>query len=260
MGSVASKDGTRIAYARSGNGPPLVVVHGTAADHTRWAPVVPALERHFTVHAVDRRGRGASGDSADYQLSREFDDVAAVVDSIGEPVLLLGHSYGAVCSLEAALRTSRIRKLVLYEPPIPTGLPLYPPGMIARLQDLLEKGDQAGVVSTFLTEIVRMPAAELAMLQSQPSWNGRVAAAFTIPRELKAVEGYRFDPARFKDLRTPTLLLLGGDSPAFFKAAIDAVHKALASSRRVVLPGQQHVAMNTAPALFLDEVLPFLSG
>lgn len=208
---------------------------------------------------MDRRGRGSSGDSATYSIEREFDDVAALVDSLGEPVVLLGHSYGAICSLEAALRTNRVRKLVLYEPPIPAGLPINPPGSIERLQALLNKGDKAGVVTTFLAEIVRMPDAEIKMLQSLAGWQGRVAAAHTILRELQAVDAYRFDPARFKAFRLPALLLLGGDSPAIFKVATDAVHAALPPSRLVILPGQQHVAMNTAPALFLKEVLAFLA-
>jgi pimeloyl-ACP methyl ester carboxylesterase len=259
MMSITSTDGTTIAYARSGHGPPLVIVHGTAADHTRWAPILAELEQRFTVYAVDRRGRGASSDSSVYSIEREFDDIAALVDSIGEPVVLLSHSYGALCSLEAALRTNHVRKLVLYEPPIPAGLPIYAPGSIERLQTLLDKGDKAGVVTTFFTETLHMPDAELKMLQSLPSWRARVDAARTIPRELREDERYRFDPARFKAFKVPTLLVLGGASPAFFKAAIDAVHVALPSSRVVVLPGQQHVAMNTAPALFLHEVLPFLA-
>lgn len=194
---LTSKDGTAIAHARSGRGPPLVVVHGTAADHTRWAPILAPLEQRFTVNAVDRRGRGASGDSADYSIEREFDDVATLVDSIGEPVVLLGHSYGAICSLEAALRTNRVRKLVLYEPPIPAGLPIYAPGAIERLQAILDTGDKAAVVTTFFAETVRMPGDELKMLQSLPNWPTRVAAAHTIPREMRAGDAYRFDPAPF---------------------------------------------------------------
>jgi pimeloyl-ACP methyl ester carboxylesterase len=76
MTRVTSRDGTQIAYWASGEGPPLVVVHGTTADHTRWRPLLPYLEPHATVHAIDRRGRGASGDAPDYQVTREFEDVA----------------------------------------------------------------------------------------------------------------------------------------------------------------------------------------
>src|SRR5215470_6685249 len=123
MQTITSRDGTAIAFVRSGAGPALVLVHGTTADHTRWKPLLPEFEAHFTVYAVDRRGRGGSGDASSYSVEREFEDVAAVVDGIGEPAFLLGHSYGAVCSLEAALRTKNVRRLVLYEPPIRTKEP-----------------------------------------------------------------------------------------------------------------------------------------
>ena len=90
------------------------------------------------------------------------------------------------------------------------------------------------------------------------AWPARVAAAHTLPRELRAHEGYRFRAERFQRLKTPTLLLVGGDSPDFFKAAIATVNAALLNSRVLVLPGQQHIAMDTAPELFVSEVLAFL--
>jgi pimeloyl-ACP methyl ester carboxylesterase len=258
MPTIASRDGTVIGFTRGGTGPPLVLVHGTTADHTRWNPLLPRLEAHFSVYAVDRRGRGASGDAPRYGIELEFDDIARVVDAIGEPVLLLGHSYGAVCSLEASLRTDHVRRLVLYEPPIRTGAPFYPAGTVERLEALLETGDRDAVVSTFFREVVRAPEEELRMLRSLPNWSARVAAAHTIPREMRINDEYRFEAARFAAMRVPTLLLLGGSSPTKFKDAVEAVSAALADARVVVMPGQQHTAMNTAPDLFLREVLAFL--
>lgn len=120
METVSSADSTLIAYERTGDGPPLVLVHGGAAgSHLDWQPVLPQLAEHFTVYAVDRRGRGGSGDAGEYELEREFEDVAAVVDAVAEPVRLLGHSFGAICSLEATLHTDNVSKLVLYEPAFP---------------------------------------------------------------------------------------------------------------------------------------------
>lgn len=116
---VRSRDGTEISSWQPGTGPPLVLVHGTPADHTRWRPLLPFLEPHFTVHALDRRGRGASTDSTDYALEREFEDVAAVVDAVaassGRPVCVYGHSHGGIVAFGAATITSNIDKLVLYE-------------------------------------------------------------------------------------------------------------------------------------------------
>lgn len=259
--TVTARDGTTIAYRRSGEGPPLVLVHGAAADHGRWGPVLPALEGRFTVHAVDRRGRGGSGDSKDYAIEREFEDVAAVVDSLGEPVNLLGHSYGALCSLEVALRTRNVRKLVLYEPPVDvTGEGIYPPGVVDRMEAMLDAGDRDGVIVTTMREVAGVSPEVVEYMRSLPVWQARVAAAHTIPRELRASEAYRFDPERFGDLETPTLLLLGGDSPAMFGEAERAVDETLSDSRIVVMPGQGHSAMDTGTDLFTAEVLRFLTS
>jgi pimeloyl-ACP methyl ester carboxylesterase len=101
--SVVSLDGTEIAYWTSGVGPPIVLVHGAPADHTRWRPLLPYLEQRVMVHALDRRGRGASGDAPEYRLEREYEDVAAVVDAVaaasGEQVDVYGHpAYPFECS------------------------------------------------------------------------------------------------------------------------------------------------------------------
>jgi pimeloyl-ACP methyl ester carboxylesterase len=258
--TITSKDGTQIAYRRSGEGPPLVLVHGAAADHGRWRPVLPALEEHFTVYAVDRRGRGGSGDAAGYAIEREFEDVASVVASIRQPVNLLGHSYGALCSLEAALLTRNIRKLMLYEPAMHiTGEKIHPPGTIERLKALLAEGDRDGVVATTMREIAGLSPEQVEVLRTLPVWQARVAAAHTIPRELRAFERYRFAPERFGDLRVPTLLLGGGESPSYMKVANETVQGALPDSRIVVMPGQGHAAMDTGTDLFTAEVMRFLA-
>jgi pimeloyl-ACP methyl ester carboxylesterase len=255
-----SRDGTRIAFWRSGSGPPLVLVHGTTADHTRWAGLLPELERHFTVHALDRRGRGGSGDAPDWAIEREFEDVAAVVEAIGEPVLLLGHSFGAICALEAALVSGVVQRLVLYEPPIPTGVPPYPPGVPERIQALVDARDPEAGLEVFFREVVLMPEGELASYRRLPTWTVRVELAPTIPREMVLDRTYTVRPERFAGLSVPTLLLLGGDSPPLFRRATDALEAALPDSRVVVLPGQRHVAMDTAPELFLAEVIGFLGS
>jgi len=157
MEQITSSDGTVIGFRRSGAGHPLLLVHGTTADHRRWAPISPHFEQYFSVYAMDRRGRGGSSDSPDYDIMREAEDVAAMVEAIGEPVFILGHSYGGLCSLEAALLTDKVSRLILYEPPIPTGLPSYPPGVPDRLQALVDSGELEAALEVFFREIVRMP-------------------------------------------------------------------------------------------------------
>lgn len=261
MRIVTSADGTSIACHRTGKGPHLVLVHGTAASHARWQSVSPLFDEHFTVTAIDRRGRGESGDGPDYTIEREFEDVSAVIDALDPPVLLFGHSYGAICALEAATRTDRVAGLVLYEPPIVgEGETVYSPVQLARLEALLAAGDHDGVVATFMGEIVRLTPHELDVIRSSPAWPGRVAAAHTLPRELRAQEAYRLDPERAGRLFIPVLLLLGGDSPPFFGRAIAALEMLLHDARLVVMTGQQHIAMDTAPELVVGAVLDFWRG
>src|SRR5688500_8690187 len=213
---VASRDGTPIAVWRSGDGPPLVLVHGAAADHSRWAPVLQALEERFTVLAIDRRGRGQSGDAVDYAIEREYEDLVAVVGWAGDGVSVLGHSYGGICALEAALLTDRIRALVLYEPPM--GFLKSPPDVVQRLEDLLEAGDRDELVGFFMREVAGLPPDQVELLRSLPAWEARLAAAHTIPREERVTREYVFDPNRFRALRVPTLFLQGGESPDPFRA------------------------------------------
>ncbi len=263
MEKVISKDGTPIAYEKSGHGPALVLVHGTSADHGRWAVILPQLQERYTVYAMDRRGRGGSGDNPPYAIEREFEDVAAVVDSIPSPVVLLGHSYGAICSLEGARLTHNLNRLILYEPPILTGAgEAYPRQSVDKITRLDEQGNWAGVVETFLREVPRVSDQDMQLLKSSPSWAARVAAGHTIVRELREsnLNGYHFEAAKFAGFSIPTLLLLGGDSPHFFGAAIDLLHGVLPHNHLVVLPGQQHVAINSSPELFLKEVFGFLDG
>jgi pimeloyl-ACP methyl ester carboxylesterase len=110
-----------------------------------------------------------------------------------------------------------------------------------------------------MREVVGMPPRHLEVVKASPAFPARLAAAHTLPRELRTEEQYRLAPTRFKVVGAPTLLLLGSDSPSFFKAGIEAVHAALPNSRIKVLPGQQHIAMDTAPDLFVREVTAFLS-
>lgn len=260
MEVVVAPDGTRIAAWRTGTGPPLVLVHGTADDHTIWTGVSPALRERFTVYALDRRGRGGSGayDAPTYDIEDEFADVAAVVDAIGEPTSLLGHSYGALCALEGALRTDNLRKLVLYEPPILIGEPFVPPEAVTRLETLLAAGDWEEVLLTFAREFAQVPEEAITAMRATPEWQASVETAPTIVAEVRAVKDYLFDPARFRELTTPTLLLLGSESPPYLKTATEAVAETLPQDRLTILAGQGHLAMYTAPERFLEEVIAFL--
>ena len=261
--TVRSADGTTIGFVRSGEGPALLVVHGSTSERSRWTPVLPALQQRRTVLAMDRCGRGASSDRADYRTDAEFEDVAAVIGSVGGPVDVVAHSFGALCALEATLRTNNIRRLVLYEPPIvaKAGTAEEAAGfeaVVAEIQQSIDRGERAAALETFFSKVLRRPDAEVARARGLPSWPARLALAHTLPRELRGSRAYRFDPKRFAEHRIPTLVILGGESPQRYKDTTALLQASLPGSKLSVLAGQGHGAIDGAPALFAATVLDFL--
>ncbi len=262
---VDSADGTPIAVFTSGMGPPLVLVHGASADHTTFRVVGPRLARHLTLHAIDRRGRGASGDTEPYAIAREFEDVAAVADAVaaetGGPVPVFGHSYGGRTALGASLLTDRIGRVISYEgAPTPPGVRYQPSGLDEVLRAHLAAGDRVAILSTFMAEVVGMDDAELAAFRADPVWPLRVAAAPTIVRELEA----ELDPGASLEslgrVRQPVLQLLGGDSLPAFREGTVALDALLAKGRVIEIPGAKHAAHHTQPGAVVTAVLDFMTG
>ena len=267
---VSSPDGVEIAVFASGAGSPLVLIHGATADHTTWRTSGPLLARAHTVHAMDRRGHGDSGDAMagePYAIEREFEDLAAVVDYISEetaqPVDVVGHSYGGRIALGAALRTEQIRRLVVYEgaPPAPGG-PGYQDAdarTLARIETLVARGDRDEALEVFMREIVGRPAAELAAFRANPIWPRRAAAVHTVIRELQAEASPAGSLDELGAVRQPVLQVLGGDSSAAFAAATAALDARLRNGRVVTIAGARHAAHHTHASAFVAAVETFLA-
>jgi pimeloyl-ACP methyl ester carboxylesterase len=262
---VQSHNGTDIAVYTTGDGPPLLLVHGGAGDHTRWGALLPHLEPHFTVHAMDRRGRGASGDHPDYAIEREYEDVAAVVDAIardfGSPIAVYGNSYGGVCAFGGSPLTTNISRLALYEgwPPVNPEVFAPPEGYLEQAESMLEAGEREAVLEMTLRVVVKMSAEELRAFKAHPSWPSRVAASHTFPREERAFQELQFNPRDAEKITVPTLLLTGSDTPDWHPE-VKTVAAALPDARIAILEGQGHVADLTAPEMVAERLLGFLSG
>jgi len=253
--SVRSPDGTVVGFETLGDGPPMVLVHGTGADHTRWTAVREQLARRYRLHLVDRRGRGLSrAEAAGYDIRREGEDIAAVAEAAGGDVYLVAHSYGALCALEAARISGAIGRLVAYEPPRPEpGESVVGPDARRRMRAATDPED---VLVTFLREALRLPAEDVEAMRGTPVWRARVAAAHTIPRELDVVETVVFDE-RLGGIRVPVRLLAGTESPAYLRLAAEAVAERVPGADVVPLHGQAHQAMDFDPAQFVEAVFAF---
>ena len=255
---VSSKDGTLLAVECAGAGPSLVIVHGGTGDRSRWTPLFPLFASRFRVCAMDRRSHGASGDSPDYSLQKEAEDVAAVVNSQPGQVFLLGHSLGGVAALEAAFLTNKISKLVLYEPPLQD---LDHSAVLARMERMIQEGDREQALVAFLQEIVMISPSEIVAMKARPSWPGLLASIESSIRQGHALIAYRFDPKRMSTLNVPTLLLTGSESASpQLKQAISGLLDSLPNRSLFVFEGQEHNAMDTVPQQFAEAVGSFLLG
>jgi pimeloyl-ACP methyl ester carboxylesterase len=263
---VASRDGTPIAVFSSGQGSPLVLVHGATADHTTWRRSGPVLEETYRVHAIDRRGRGDSGDgTGPYAIEREYEDVAVVADALadesGEPVNVVGHSYGGRAGLGAAMLTGSIGRLVVYEgAPAPAGSEGFSsPGLKRSIAELIEAGDRDGALVLFFREIAGMSDEELQLYRQDPVWPRRAAAVHTSLRELEAEEA---SPGAalvsLGRVPIPVLQVLGGDSLPIFHESTYALDARLRNGRVVVIDGARHAAHHSHVDAFVGAIRAFL--
>jgi len=262
-----SPDGVRItcrvAGDATGNKPPLVLVHGTGNDHSMYLRPLDYLAPHFSLYMVNRRGRGQSGDGEDYSLEREIADITAVVEDVaaqtGGPVTLVGHSFGAVCCLETALRTDAINRLFLYEPPLPPGMSARRRAVLDDMYRRVAENDRDGVVMVQLCQWSGIrEKSVLRLREDTEDWASRMATAHTIPRELEAIATYRFAPERFAAINVPTRFLLGGRSSEMLRTAtLEKAHPAVAGSSVVEMATQAHAAVTVAPRLFANHLLEF---
>ncbi len=247
----------RIGCEVSGSGPPLVAVHGAGSARWSFDLLRPYLEDRFTVIAIDRRGRGDSGDGPDYSLDRECDDVAAVVRDAGEGALLFGHSYGGLVAAGAALRLE-LPALALYEPAMGGGL--SPDDTITRWERLIEDGERDAVNREFLRDIGGYSDAVIDRLQETPLWDARRQIVHTVPRELRTELVHRMEDWRLAEVDVPTLLLVGSESPAWAVESVEAHAETLPRAKKRILQGEGHGANLTAPELLAAELTRFLAA
>jgi pimeloyl-ACP methyl ester carboxylesterase len=258
-----SRDGTRIAYEVTGNGPALVLVDG-AMCHRALGPardLAAAFAGSFTVYTYDRRGRGDSGPGSwPYDVTTEVDDLRAVIAAAGGRAHVLGVSSGAALALEAARLGARIDRLAVYEAPfiVDDTHPANDPRLPERLQGLVEEGRRGEAVGTFL-RTVGVPAPFVWLMRLMPAWRKMTAAAHTLPYDLSIVvdkqQGRPLPPGCYANVGADTLVLAGGKSPDYMRNAQAAVAHAVPGGHLEVLPRQTHMVRAKALAPVVTEFL-----
>ena len=259
MNQVRSKDGTPIAYERSGSGPALILVDGALCSRA-FGPspkLAPLLAQHFTVFAYDRRGRGQSGDTQPYSPAREVEDIAALIQEAGGSASLLGLSSGGALALQAAAADLAINKVVAYEPPYvddagQRGGDAYE----GQLKRLVASGDRGGAVKYFMKDMVGVPAPFVVLMRLMPwIWRKLAAVAHTLPYDAALMTGFRIPRTSFAFIRVPALVMNGSKTDQRLKDAARAIAAVIPGARHSELAGQTH---NVKPDVLTPAVVEFL--
>jgi pimeloyl-ACP methyl ester carboxylesterase len=254
---VTSRDGTRIGYRRLGEGPGVVLLHGSMSSSQNHWQLAEALADQFTVYLPDRRGRGLSGAyNADAYTSRsEAEDLEAVLGHT-RAANVFGVSVGGIIALQTTLATSAIEKLAVYEPPLFADRQ-EPTVVLRRFDEHMAQGRVGGALATAMQGAHLGPE----FINRLPNRVVELMTNLMLRREDKQGSG---DYAPFSEL-APTLhfetqiiaemsgsqrtragvsaevLLLGGSrSSPFLKDALGRLEQALPDARRVELPGLDH--------------------
>ena len=261
MNQVISKDGTAIAYERSGTGPALILVDGALCSST-FGPMpklAPLLAPLFTVFMYDRRGRGQSGDTLPYAREREVEDIAALIQEAGGSAFLLGLSSGAALALEAAASGLSIRKVAAYEPPyVDHGGRNGGAQHEAQLKTLIATGNRGGAVKYFMRSMVGVPAPFVLMMQLVPGiWRKMKAVAHTLPYDAAVMSEFQVPTARLASIKVPTLAMNGSKTDARLATAARAVADAVPGAQYRTLAGQTH---NVKPTVLAPVVVEFFTA
>lgn len=264
METVRSRDGTKIAFDRSGEGPPVILVGG-AFSWRRWKGFVELTEllsARFTVLNYDRRGRGDSTYTPPYAVEREFEDLEAMVDAAGGSASVWGMSSGGILALEAARAGIAVEKIAAYEPPFIVdaegGLP--PADFITRLEDLIARERRSAAAKYFMAKVMGMPSIIPALMSLwPPMWSNVKATADTLPYDGALVHKYaRGRPLNadyWAEVATPTLVVSGDKSPTKLRKGAEAIAEVLPQGEHRTLAGVSHNVKMSALAPVLEEFL-----
>ncbi len=261
MSKVISKDGTKIAYEKNGNGPVVIIVDGALCSRTfgPTAKLVPLLKDQFTVITYDRRGRNESGDTLPYSADKEIEDIDALIKEVGDSVYMVGFSSGAALVLRAAASGLNIKKQVLYEAPYVMNMGGHNPPVDseAQLKKLISEDKRGDTVKFFMKDMIGVPALMTAIMSLMPMWSKLKAVAHTLPYDAAVMENFTFPTQLVAAVKIPTLVMGGSKSPISLRNSVKKLSEAIANSQSKFLEGQNH---NVSMKVLAPELIKYLKN
>jgi pimeloyl-ACP methyl ester carboxylesterase len=237
-----SKDGTRIAFEKTGSGPAVIVVSGALSHRGLYRdPSLPGgLSRHFTVYLYDRRGRGGSTDVQPYSAEREIEDIEALLDDAGGSGYLYGVSSGGALALQAAakLGASKVTKLAIYEPPY--GEEEQEFDRQKQLVNELVRAGQPGDAAEFFLSAIGTPPDALDAMKHSREWKAIETIDFTLAYDFAVLGDGKVPEDIARAVRVPTLVMNGEKSMDFMGPTADRIAALVPHAQRKTLKGQTH--------------------
>jgi pimeloyl-ACP methyl ester carboxylesterase len=262
-------DGVHLYYEVSGEGQPLVLVHGGWGDHGSWRLVVDDLARSYQVVAYDRRGHSQSDPATVVDVIRAHEeDLGALIEKLGiTPAHVAGTSLGGALALRlASRRPDLFRSICAHEPPSldvlrgdPETEPLYEDQVtkLRAVEQRLAAGDLEDGARLFFETIAFGPGAwEQLPEQSRRTF---VTNAPTFLAEMRDPEQLRIDLDGLARIPHPTLLTDGDASNPEFPAVVARLAQAMSSAEHRTIVGAGHVPHVTHPAEYVRVTTEFLS-
>lgn len=244
---VTGSDDLRFTVISEGEGHPIVILHPGSSDADSWARVSERLAERFRVLRFDRYTYRQALDSGFDAMEAEVADVLAVVDSLDEPPILVGHSSGAIVALEAA-RTApaRFAGLVLYDPPLAVDGPIGGAALVAA-RAAIEAGKPGKAMSIFLRDIAHFPRVGVALVQlSIPVWRRLRSYASAQIADTEAIESLGVGIGRYGNIDSPALLITGTLSPKHLQSKIEQLAGTLPNVEALVTIRWGGHGMNTS--------------
>jgi len=262
MRKVTSKDGTIIAFDRSGAGPALILVGGAfeqrAMDSaTAQLAAFPLLAEHFSVFHYDRRGRGDSADTLPYAVEREIEDIEALIGAAGGSAFVFGISSGAALAMEAAIKLGgKVKKLAMYEAPYNSDATARQAWVNYRkqLKELLAADRRGDAVALFMM-LLGMSPDHVPEMRQHPMWPMFESVAPTLAYDAAVLgEDAAVPTERAASVAVPALIMDGGarDFPFMHVTAV-ALANAMPHAQHRTLEGQSHEVAAEAIAPVLVE-------
>ncbi|WP_369392033.1 alpha/beta fold hydrolase [Streptomyces sp. CG1] len=257
-----SRDGTALAYQVTGQGPTVILVSGAMSTGGTMAPLAHRLADRCTAVVYDRRGRGASGDTAPYSVAREVEDLAALIGAVGGDAALFGVSSGGALVLEAAASGLPVRRVAVYEVPYADFLQdgaereaTYKEALTEALAD----GRRGDAVELFL----RLTGLGEEMIQGarqSPMWAGMEAVAPSLAHDDTVMGDGLLPREQLAAISVPVLAVAGGASPGWMREASREISRAAPEGSYRELAGQTHMVDPQVLAPLLEKFFDNAQG